>query len=101
MQQFTDPTMPRYQLPFDRLPRGFVPWPACVLKALEDQEQKKGFRFAEDYRTDSLIRNSLRYFYEDLHVAYRPAAGGVEVLAVGWEEATRYLNDPSVKVVQA
>lgn len=101
MMNPADPTMPRYQLPFEQLPRGFVPWPRRITEALEEAEHSKGFRFADEYRASTLERQTLRYYYEDLHVAYRPADGGIEVLAVGWPEAFPYLKDPTVKVVQA
>ncbi len=101
MNHVIDTTTPRYQLPFEELPKGFVPWPKILVDFLEREEAKKGFRFAEEYRARTLLRNTLRYFYEDLHVAYRPAEGGLDVLAVGWRDAIAFRNDPNVKVVQA
>ena len=102
MMHYADPTMPRYQLPFEQLPRGFVPWPEVVVKALEQQEAKSHFgRYADEYRLDSLTRRTLRYYYEDFDVAYRLTEGGVEVLGVGWDEVVKYLKDPTVKVVVA
>ena len=35
MHEIIDPTTPRAQLPFEQLPRGFVPWPKRILDALE------------------------------------------------------------------
>ncbi len=101
MMNYADPTMPRYQLSFDQLPRGFVPWPQRILDGLEAEERKKGFRFAEEYRVEGLVRNTLRYFFDGYDVAYRFADGGIEVLAIGWQEASAYLKDPTVKVKQA
>jgi hypothetical protein len=102
MQHFIDPTTPRYQLPIDQLPRGFVPFPQRVLDDLEMVQQREGRRFAEDYVRRSLEQQTLIYYYDGLPVAYRPAEGGVEVLAVGWEETKRFWTVPEdgVKVIQ-
>jgi hypothetical protein len=97
---FLDPTTPRYQLPIEQLPRGFVPFPDCIVEFFEKEQARMGFRFSEEYLWDSLERNTLVYYYEHLPVAYHSADGGVEVLAVGWEETLPYLKDPSVKVIQ-
>ena len=101
MRYATDPSTPRYRLPVEQLPRGFVPWPEPILKTLEKEQVKKGFRFAPEYVKSTLERQTLEYYYEGLDVAYRPAEGGIEVLAVGFAEANAYRNDPTVKVVQA
>ncbi len=101
MLDYADTTSPRYQLPFDQLPRGFVPWPKASLDLLEQLEAQKGFRFAEEFRERTLTLKTLRYFYDGLHVAYRPAVGGIDVIAVGWQDAIAYLKDSTVKVVQA
>jgi hypothetical protein len=102
MQHFIDPTTPRYQLPFDQFPRGFVPFPQRVLDDLEMVQQREGRRFSEDYVRDSLIEQTLIYYYDGIPVAYRPAEGGVEVLAVGWEETKPYwtVQADGVKLVQ-
>ncbi|HEX5269704.1 MAG TPA: hypothetical protein VFW33_04410 [Gemmataceae bacterium] len=84
-----------------QLPRGYVAWPKYVLDALQAEQQRKGMKFADDYVQCHLERATLRYYYAEMHVAYRPVAGGIEVLAVGWPEVDRYLEDASVKVVQA
>jgi hypothetical protein len=54
-------------------------------------------RFADDYVRSHLEHATLRYHYAELHVAYRPAEGGIEILAVGWPDVTGYMKDPSVK----
>jgi hypothetical protein len=84
-----------------QLPRGYVAWPQQVLDALQAEQQRKGMKFADDYVQRHLERATLRYYYPDLHVAYKPVAGGIEVLAVGWPDLTGYMQDASVKVVQA
>lgn len=101
MQHIVDPITPRNLLPFEQLPRGFVPWPQIILDALENEQKKKGFRFADQYVQRHLERATLSYFYDGFDVAYRPAAGGIEVLGIGWQEASAHANDPSLKVIQA
>jgi hypothetical protein len=102
MQNFVDPTTPRYQLPIDQLPRGFVPFPKQLLDDLEMVQQREGRRFSEDYIRSSLIDQTLIYYYEGLPVAYRPAEGGIDVLAVGWDEMGAYwtVRENGVKVIQ-
>jgi hypothetical protein len=102
MQHFIDPTTPRYQLPLDQLPRGFVPFPQRVREGLEMVQLRQGRRFSEEYARNSLVAQTLIYYYDGLPVAYRPAERGVEVLAVGWEETKRYwaVQEDGVKVVQ-
>jgi hypothetical protein len=101
MQEIIDTAMPRYQLPFDQLPRGRVPWPQRILDALEAEQARKGFRFAAEYVQAHLEAATLRYFYEGFDVACRPVEGGIEVLGVGWQEASAFRKDPTAKVVQA
>jgi hypothetical protein len=98
---YLDPTTPRYQLPFEQLPRGFVAFPQIILDHLEKEQERMGFRFAEDYVRRSLEHQTLSYFYDGLDVAYRPAKGGIEVLGLGCEETASYRKDPTVKVIQA
>ena len=50
MQTFADLTTPRYQLPFEQLPRGVVPFPERVVEAVEYLQQKAGKRFTDEQR---------------------------------------------------
>ncbi len=95
-----DPNTPRYQLPFEELPRGFVAFPEHIVKGVAGQQAERGF--SEAYARDSLERHTLIHYYEGLPVAYRPVEGGIEVLALGWEETARFLISPKegIKVVQ-
>ena len=36
---------------------------------------------------------TLNYYYDGAYIAYRRTSQGVEVLAVGWDEAGKYLED--------
>jgi hypothetical protein len=102
MQHFADLTTPRYQLPVEQLPSGFVPFPQRVLDDVEMVQQREGRRFADDYLKHSLEQQTLIYYYDGLPVAYRPAEGGIEVLAVGWKEMGPYwtAREGGIKVVQ-
>lgn len=97
-----DLTTPRCQLPFEQMPRGLVPFPERVVEAVEFLQQKTEVRYTDEQRRESLERHTLSYFYEDYPVAYRSVDGGIEVLAVGFEEAARFRCHPEdgVKVVQ-
>lgn len=98
----TDLTTPRYQLSFEELPRGFVPFPERVVEAVEYLQRKTGVRYTDEQRRESLERHTLVYYYQEYPVAYRPASGGIEVVAVGFEEAARFHRCPEdgVRVVQ-
>ena len=95
-------TTPRYQLTLEQLPRGFVPFPERAVEAVEYLQQKTGRRYTVEQRQQSLELHTLSYFYEGYPVAYRSVDGGIEVLAVGFEEAARFERCPEdgVKVVQ-
>lgn len=97
-----DPNSPRYQLPFEELPRGIVKFPECIIEGLEREQARMGMRFAEDYLRDSLEWNTLVHYYQDYHVAYRSLPDGIEVLGVGYDEIKSYWNkrDGDVKVVR-
>jgi len=71
-----------------------------VVKSVARQQAERGFSAA--YARGSLERHTLIHYYEGLPVAYRPAVGGVEVLAIGWEETAPLLRaaEDGIKVVQ-
>ncbi len=54
-----DLTTPRYQLPFEQLPRGFMPVPVRVVEAVEHLQQKTGSRYSEEQRRQSLKQHTL------------------------------------------
>lgn len=95
-----DTSTPRYRLPVEELPRGFVAFPTHIVEGVARQQAERGF--SEAYARDSLERHTLIHYYEGLPVAYRPAEGGVEVLAIGWEETAPFLcaTEDGIKVVQ-
>jgi hypothetical protein len=100
VQTFSDLDSPRHRLRFEELPRGFVPFPEHIAKGLTRRQREGGY--GDDYARDSLERNTLAWFYEGLPVVYRPAEGGIDVLAVGFEEVAAYERrpQPGLKVLQ-
>lgn len=101
MSPFADLTPPRHRLRFEELPRGFVAFPARLKELVAKEKAKfpEGL-YTPEHERECLERSTLLGYYEGLPVAYRPAEGGIEVLAVGWQETLPYLEDPTVKVVQ-
>ena len=101
MQTFADLNSPRHQLPFDKLPRGFVKFPDHIVQAMVERTARCGY--GEEYARRNLIRQTLVWFYDGLPVAYREHSDGIEVLALGFAETGRYELNPEegVKVVQA
>src|SRR5437870_1790914 len=100
MQTFIDTSSPRHQLPVEQLPKGYVEFPEHIARRIAELAAEHGH--GEEYARKSLVRNTLILFYEGLPVAYRESLGGLNVLAVGWDEAAKYQLNPAegVKVVQ-
>jgi hypothetical protein len=99
---FADLTTPRFQLPFEQLPRGLVPFPQRILDGVEQQQLKWGRRFTAEQLREQLEIETLAYYYLDYPVAYRSVPEGLEVLGVGDAEVARFWQHPEegVKVVQ-
>jgi len=87
---------PPRQLPFEELPRGFVKFPDTIVQGVANLAVKYGY--GEEYARQSLIRNTLAWFYEGLPVAYRELPDGLEILALGFEEVGRYRRAPQAGV---
>jgi hypothetical protein len=91
-----DWTLPAYDPNFPK-PRGLLAVPPEVAEQVASEEariaREKGIQIAPEARQWMLDDWTLRYYYENAYVAYRRTPQGVEVLAVGWEEAHRYRDD--------
>ena len=100
MQTFSDRDAPRQCLRFEDLPRGFVPFPPHIVEGIARLSGQWGY--GDDYVRDSLERHTLAWYYEGVPVAYRPADGGVQIVALGFAEVAAYERqpEPGVKVVQ-
>jgi hypothetical protein len=79
-----------------------VLFPEKIVETLDKEQARLGFRFAEEYARNALEDQTLAFYYEGLPVAYRSMPGGVEVIAVGFEQTAKYWAAPQegVKVVQ-
>jgi hypothetical protein len=84
------------------LPKGFVKFPDHIVAGMEKEQTRLGCRFSDEYARKSLERHTLHWYYNGIPVAYRPTSDGIEVLALGWEETSRYVLCPQdgVRVVQ-
>jgi hypothetical protein len=100
MQTFSDGNAPRRQLRFEEMPRGVVPFPAHIIAGITRWQAQWGY--GDDYARDSLEQHTLAWYYDGLPVAYRSVEGGIEVLALGFEDVMAYERQPEVgvKVVQ-
>ncbi len=96
MQTFIDTGSPRHQLRFEDLPRGFVKFPDRIVKGVADLAASHGY--GEEYTRQSLVQNTLAWFYEGLPIAYRERPDGIEVLAIGFPEVAPYRRKPQADV---
>jgi hypothetical protein len=84
-----DPTVPK--------PRGLLPVPPEVTESLAAYEadliREHGTSCTPEALQRILDNWVLNWYYDDAYIAYRRTTRGVEVLAVGWEEAHRYLEE--------
>ena len=96
MTHFTDLTLPAHDPNFPK-PRGLLKVPPEVAEQVADFEarfvREHGVSIAPEARQRMLDDWTLNYYYDDAYIAYRRTPEGVEVLAVGWEEARKYLKD--------
>jgi hypothetical protein len=91
-----DLTLPAHDPTFPK-PRGLLPVPREVEEEVDREDervfQKHGFRFAPEARKRMTDDMTLHYYYEGHYLASRRTPEGVEVLAVGWDEVSKYLED--------
>jgi len=96
VQTYVDSNSPRHRLPSTELPRGQVRFPEHIVEGVAKLAMKYGY--GEDYARQSLVRNTLAWFYEGLPVAYRELPDGIEVLALGFEEVGQYRRQPQAGI---
>jgi hypothetical protein len=96
MTHFIDLTLPAHDPNFPK-PRGLLTVPPEVAEQVADFEarfvREHGFSIAPEARRRMLDDWTLNYYYDDAYIAYRRAPEGVEILAVGWEEASKYRKE--------
>jgi hypothetical protein len=100
VQTFNDVDSPRHRLSFADLPRGLVAFPPHIIEGVTRRRDE--LHYGDDYFRDSLEQHTLSWFYDGLPVAYRSIDGGIEVIALGFEEVAAYQRHPQagVRVVQ-
>jgi hypothetical protein len=91
-----DWTLPAHDPNFPK-PRGLIPVPPEVAKWVEELDarviRELGAPMAPEARQRTLDDWTLNYYYDDAYIAYRRTPQGVEVLAVGWDEVSKFLED--------
>jgi hypothetical protein len=96
VQHFIDHTLPAHDPNFPK-PRGLIPVPPKVAEWVAEEESRfereHGSRFTPVAQQRILDDWTLNYYYDDAYIAYRRTPQGVEVLAVGLEEARQYMKD--------
>jgi hypothetical protein len=96
-----DLTLPAHDPNFPK-PRGLLPVPHQVAEQVADFEarfvREHGVSIAPEARQRMLDDWTLRYYYDGTYVAYRRTNQGVDVLAVGWDEARKYLDPRSSEI---
>ena len=96
MTHFIDLTLPAHDPNFPK-PRGLLTVPPEVAEQVAEFEarfvREHGFSIAPEARQRMLDDWTLNYYYDDAYIAYRRTPEGVEILAVGWEEASKYRKE--------
>ena len=91
--ELIDLTLPAHDPSFPK-PRGLLPVPQEIEEAVAREEaritREHGFVIAPEARQRMLNDLTLQYYYEGAYVASRHTPLGVEILAVGRDEARQY-----------
>ena len=91
--QIVDLTLPAHDPSFPK-PRGFLPVPQKIEETVAREEariaRENGIVIAPEARRRMLDDLTIQYYYEGAYVASRRTPHGIEILAVGWDEANRY-----------
>ncbi len=94
--RFLDSTLPAHDPNFPK-PRGLLPVPPEVADFVARDEaefiRKHGTYCTPEARQRILDNLVLNWYYDNAYIAYRRTPQGVEVLAVGWEEANKYRDE--------
>jgi hypothetical protein len=84
-----DPSFPK--------PRGLLPVPREIEEAVAREDERllrdHGIVVAPEARQRMLNNSTLQYYYESAYVASRHTALGVEILAVGRDEARKFIQN--------
>jgi hypothetical protein len=97
--EIIDLTLPAYDPDFPK-PPGLLPVPPEVEESVASDQARIQLYLADGYVKRSRDDMTLRYDYEGAYVAYRRTPQGVEVLAAGWDEVNKYLEDHPLETQQ-
>jgi hypothetical protein len=93
--ELIDLTLPAHDPSFPK-PRGLLPVPREIEEAVAREEarimREHGFVISAEARQRMIDECTLHYYYEGAYVASRRTPQGVEILAVGPEEASQYIK---------
>jgi hypothetical protein len=94
--ELVDSTIPAHDPNFPK-PRGLLPVPPKVAEWVAEAEtriaREHGVQIAPEARRKLLDDWTLNYYCDGTYIAYRRTPQGVEVLAVGWDEAHKYRQE--------
>jgi hypothetical protein len=94
--ELIDLTLPAHDPSFPK-PRGLLPVPKEIEEAVTHEDERllrdHGIVVAPEGRQRMLIDLTLQYYYESAYVASRHTPLGVEILAVGRDEARKFIQD--------
>jgi hypothetical protein len=91
-----DSTLPAHDPNFPK-PRGLLPVPPKVAESVARREaqllRERGIQITAEARQHSLDYATLNWYFDNMEVLYRRTPQGIEVLAAGEEEVSRYLRE--------
>jgi hypothetical protein len=91
--EIIDLTLPAHDPSFPK-PRGLLPVPQEIEETVAREEariaRENGIVIAPEARRRMLDDLTIQYYYEGAYVASRRTPHGIEILAVGWDEASQY-----------
>jgi len=91
--EIIDLTLPAHDPSFPK-PRGLLPVPQEIEETVAREEariaRENGIVIAPEARRRMLDDLTIQYYYEGAYVASRRTPHGIEILAVGWDEANQY-----------
>jgi hypothetical protein len=91
--EIIDLTLPAHDPSFPK-PRGLLPVPQVIEETVAREEariaRENGIVIAPEARRRMLDDLTIQYYYEGAYVASRRTPHGIEILAVGWDEANQY-----------
>jgi hypothetical protein len=90
--EFIDLTLPAHD-PTIPKPRGLLPVPPEIEACIASEQARLQPYYTDEYAKQIRDSETLRYWYEGTEVAARPTPDGIEVLAVGWDEVMKFLEE--------